>query len=84
MSAAATDTGGQYVESVDVAGGTIIVTYSAAANSMIAGRLLALQPYTLEDNTVVWRCGAGVEPGPRRRADGPRRADGSRGDQYRA
>ncbi len=63
MSADATDGGGQYVESVDIASGTIVVTYSTAANSMIAGRSLALQPYTLEDNTVVWRCGAGVDPG---------------------
>jgi len=63
LSAAATDTSGQYVESVDVAFGTIIVTYSAAAHSTIAGRLLAMQPYTLENNTVVWRCGGGVDPG---------------------
>ena len=63
MSADATDTSGQYVESVDVAGGTIVVTYGASANPLIAGKLLALQPYTLEDNTVVWRCGAGVDPG---------------------
>jgi type IV pilus assembly protein PilA len=64
MSPDATDSGGQYVESVDIAGGTIVVTYSASANSIIAGRLLAMQPYTLEDNTVVWRCGAAASPGP--------------------
>jgi uncharacterized membrane protein YhaH (DUF805 family)/Tfp pilus assembly protein PilE len=62
MSAAATDTSGTYVESVDVAGGTIVVTYGAAANSMIAGRTLALQPYVTADQGVAWRCGAGAAP----------------------
>jgi type IV pilus assembly protein PilA len=64
MSADAADSSGQYVESVDIANGTIVVTYGTAANSIIAGRSLAMQPYTLEDNTVVWRCGAAASPGP--------------------
>ncbi|RPI61988.1 MAG: hypothetical protein EHM50_04750, partial [Lysobacterales bacterium] len=40
MSPAATDTSGKYVESVDVAGGTVLVTYGAEANPTIAGRVL--------------------------------------------
>jgi Tfp pilus assembly major pilin PilA/uncharacterized membrane protein YhaH (DUF805 family) len=63
LSAAASDSAGQYVESVDVAGGTILVTYGANANAMIAGRMLALQPYVLPDKTVAWRCGEGAPPG---------------------
>jgi uncharacterized membrane protein YhaH (DUF805 family)/Tfp pilus assembly major pilin PilA len=58
----ATDTSGKYVESVDVAGGTILVTYGSEANSVIAGRVLGIQPYVTSDRTVVWRCGAGPAP----------------------
>jgi type IV pilus assembly protein PilA len=61
MSADPTDTSGPYVESVDVAAGTIIVSYGGGASSMIAGRLLALQPYVL-DRDVVWRCGGAPAP----------------------
>jgi len=59
---APTDTSGKYVESVDIAGGTILVTYGAAANSMLAGRVLGIQPYVTSDRAVVWRCGAGPAP----------------------
>jgi uncharacterized membrane protein YhaH (DUF805 family)/Tfp pilus assembly major pilin PilA len=62
LSFAASDTSGKYVESVDVAGGTILVTYGAAANSVLAGRVLGIQPYVTSDRTVVWRCGAGPAP----------------------
>jgi len=58
----ATDTSGKYVESVDIAGGTILVTYGSEANSVIAGRVLGIQPYVTSDRTVVWRCGAGPAP----------------------
>jgi Tfp pilus assembly major pilin PilA/uncharacterized membrane protein YhaH (DUF805 family) len=58
----ATDTSGKYVESVDVAGGTILVTYGSAANGVIAGRILGLQPYVTSDGAVVWRCGQGPAP----------------------
>lgn len=63
LSADATDTSGTYVESVDVAGGTIIVMFGPEANSMIEGRTLALQPYVMPDQAVAWRCGAGAAPG---------------------
>lgn len=62
LSPAATDTSGKYVESVDVAGGTILVTYGAEANPIIAGRVLGLQPYLTSDRAVVWRCGEGPAP----------------------
>jgi uncharacterized membrane protein YhaH (DUF805 family)/Tfp pilus assembly major pilin PilA len=63
LSADATDTRGTYVESIDVAGGTIVVTYGAAANGVIAGRALALQPYVMSDQAIAWRCGEGAAPG---------------------
>lgn len=63
LSAAATDTAGQYVQSVDVVGGTVLVTYGANANPVIAGRTLALQPYVASGDAVVWSCGKGSPPG---------------------
>jgi Tfp pilus assembly major pilin PilA/uncharacterized membrane protein YhaH (DUF805 family) len=62
LSPAATDTAGQYVAGVDVERGTVLVRYDSNANSTIAGGVLALQPYVLNDGTVVWRCAAGMEP----------------------
>ena len=62
LSPVATDTSGKYVESVDVAGGTILVTYSSAANPTVAGRIVGLQPYVTSDRAVVWRCGQGPAP----------------------
>ncbi|HUQ51498.1 MAG TPA: pilin [Gammaproteobacteria bacterium] len=58
----ATDTSGQYVTSVDIADGTILINYGANAHSTIAGAVLALQPYVMPDNSVVWRCGEAAEP----------------------
>jgi uncharacterized membrane protein YhaH (DUF805 family)/Tfp pilus assembly major pilin PilA len=62
MSADATDSAGKYVASVDVAYGTILVSYGNESNSMVAGRVLALQPF-VRDQAVVWRCGYAAEPG---------------------
>jgi type IV pilus assembly protein PilA len=63
LSADAADSAGRYVAGVDVAGGMILVSYGANANSLIAGRVLTLQPYVLRDGTVVWRCGDAAPPG---------------------
>jgi uncharacterized membrane protein YhaH (DUF805 family) len=56
-----TETRGQYVASVDVVRGTIVVTYGSNANLTIADRVLALQPYLMGDS-VVWRCGLAAAP----------------------
>lgn len=61
LTADARDTAGQYVASVDVANGTILVTYGGDANSTIANGVLAIQPYVL-GRDVVWRCGHGAVP----------------------
>jgi len=62
LSADAGDTSGSYVSSIDVVGGTLVVTYSDEANSMIAGKVLGMQPYVSSDRDVVWRCGEGAAP----------------------
>ena len=63
LSANKTDAAGSYVESVDVANGTVVVTYGRSANAAIAGGVLALRPYVMPDNSVAWRCGQGPVPG---------------------
>jgi type IV pilus assembly protein PilA len=55
------DTAGRYVASIDVERGTLVVTYGSNANSTLAGRVLAIQPYVV-DGGVVWRCGHAPEP----------------------
>ena len=62
MSANATDTSGKYVTSVDVANGTITVTYGNEANAQITGKTLEIVPYTTPDNSVAWRCGGAPIP----------------------
>jgi Tfp pilus assembly major pilin PilA/uncharacterized membrane protein YhaH (DUF805 family) len=62
LSAATTDSAGQYVDGIDVERGTLLVGYGNNANPAIAGRILALQPYVRGDDSVVWRCAAGPEP----------------------
>ena len=52
-----TDTNGKYVVSVAVANGQINVTYGNEANTQIAANILALEPYTTPDQSVVWLCG---------------------------
>jgi type IV pilus assembly protein PilA len=62
MTATATDTSGKYVTSVDVANGTIIITYGNDANAQIATQTLGLTPYETPDLSVVWKCGAADAP----------------------
>ena len=57
MTANATDTSGNYVVSVDVANGTITITYGNDANQLIGAETLSLTPYESADLSVVWRCG---------------------------
>lgn len=58
-----TDGGGMYVDGVDIADGTVLVNYGAAANTIIAGGTLAIQPYVSSDKSIVWRCGHAPAPG---------------------
>jgi type IV pilus assembly protein PilA len=58
MTAAAIDTNGKYVISVNVTNGAITITYGAQANSAIANQTLILTPYQTTDMSVTWRCGS--------------------------
>jgi len=62
MTAAATDTSGNYVISVAVASGTITITYGNEVNTVIDAETLSLTPYESPDLSVVWRCGAAPAP----------------------
>ncbi|MFK8054162.1 MAG: pilin [Woeseiaceae bacterium] len=57
MSATATDTQGKYVASLEVAAGTITVTYGNDVNAKITGNVLALQPFVSADDSISWVCG---------------------------
>jgi type IV pilus assembly protein PilA len=63
MSATATDTSGKYVTSVEVANGTITVTYNQAdTNALIKGKTLAIRPWVTPDQSVAWQCGGAAQP----------------------
>jgi type IV pilus assembly protein PilA len=63
MSNLATDTNGKYVQSVDVANGTITITYGNEANARILNQTVRLVPYVTPDDSVAWRCGGADPPG---------------------
>jgi type IV pilus assembly protein PilA len=62
MTATATDTSGNYVSSVQVATGTITITYGNGANQVILAETLSLTPYESVDLSVIWRCGSAAAP----------------------
>jgi type IV pilus assembly protein PilA len=62
MTATATDTSGNYVTGVEVALGTITITYGNSANQSILAETLSLTPYESIDLSVVWRCGSATAP----------------------
>ena len=62
MTATLTDTQGKYVQSVDVANGTIIIMYGNESNAQINGMTLGLTPYESADMSVIWKCGGAPVP----------------------
>jgi type IV pilus assembly protein PilA len=56
LSATPTDTQGNYVQSLDIANGTIKVTYGNRVNAKITGNTLFLVPYVAPDQSVIWKC----------------------------
>lgn len=62
MSAAATDTSGNYVSQLAIANGVITVTYASVAprraNAAINNNTVTLVPYLSVDNSVIWKCRA--------------------------
>ena len=63
MSAAATDTRGTYVASVNIVDGRIDIVFGNRAHAEIFGNSLSITPYMSNaGNTVIWRCGAAPAP----------------------
>jgi type IV pilus assembly protein PilA len=64
MTAAATDTQGKYVASVNVTNGVVTVTFGNKANkALTAGpATLSLTPYETADRSVIWVCGYASAP----------------------
>lgn len=62
MSADASDTSGEYVESVDVDDGVIVVTFNNEAHPDLTGAELALIPYESPSGGVAWQCGDAPAP----------------------
>jgi type IV pilus assembly protein PilA len=62
MSAAATDTAGNYTSSMLVTNGVIQITYSSTApqraNAKVTGLTITLVPYVSVDQSVSWKCRA--------------------------
>ena len=56
MSPNATDTQGQYVQSLGVNTGEITITYGNNANADINGSTLVLTPYESADGSLAWQC----------------------------
>jgi type IV pilus assembly protein PilA len=57
-----TDKAARYVQEIDVADGTITVTYGRDVNSRVNGLLLTLQPFVNPNGDVVWLCGNADAP----------------------
>jgi type IV pilus assembly protein PilA len=53
---------GNYVSSVTVNSGVIVIQYGAAANQSIYGQSLTLVPYTNSNDDILWQCGLAAPP----------------------
>ncbi|HEY5623783.1 MAG TPA: pilin [Gammaproteobacteria bacterium] len=62
LTAPASDTSGEYVRSVDVQNGVIIVTFGNDASAQIQELTFTMTPYETDNLSVVWRCGAAPAP----------------------
>jgi type IV pilus assembly protein PilA len=62
LSADPTDASGNYVSSIDVVDGVLVIEFGHSASARIAGLTLTLTPYQTPDRTVVWRCGFSSAP----------------------
>lgn len=59
---AATPPSGKYVTGIQIANGTINITYGNQANAAIATQVLSLRPRLSTNMDVVWVCGAAQDP----------------------
>ncbi len=57
------DIQGKFVESIEIAGGGIVVTYGNEANATnLAGETVGLQPGASNNGDVIWKCGTSDDP----------------------
>ena len=56
------ETQGKYVSAVNIANGTITITYGNEANQQIQGETLDITPWESADLSVIWQCGAADDP----------------------
>jgi type IV pilus assembly protein PilA len=61
-SGGATDKSGRYVESIDVADGTITIMYGRDANAAIDQEFLSFRPLVNLNQDIVWVCGNAADP----------------------
>lgn len=62
LTAAATDTAGTYVVSVEVTNGQIALLYGNDSHALIQGQTLYMTPYRTGEDGIFWRCGnAGID-----------------------
>ena len=62
LSANPADTQGNYVSSIDVDNGVLVVTFGNEAHGSIAGLTLTLTPYETPELGIAWRCGTAPVP----------------------
>lgn len=58
----ATPSTGNYVTSITVNNGAIVIQYGAAANNSISGQYLTLVPFTNSNDDILWQCGLAAPP----------------------
>ena len=63
MTAAPTDTRGNYVSQVNIVNGRVDVTLGANVHADVFGDVISFTPYRLPGGGIIWRCGAGAAPG---------------------
>ena len=63
MSANAADTQGKYVSALEVANGTISITYGNDVNQKILNNTLGIQPFVSTDDSITWVCADASDQG---------------------
>jgi hypothetical protein len=62
LTATGNDTNTNYISSVNIFNGTIVVTFGNYADALITTKTLTFTPYETPDLTIIWRCGAEPQP----------------------
>ena len=57
-----TDSRAQYVQSIAINNGVLVVTYGGAAHPAITNLTLTITPYETAGRDIIWRCGSAPAP----------------------